>query len=256
MAALCCAGSFLCLSRTSPAMIYPPLLSSRFPLSTPAAFWASALGMRRLGAAVVWMQALQYYGDRDPEEVPPEFQRRPAEGFSLLYPQLKYYWQQVIRIDPLFIEAYLTGPVTLGWNLKRYDEALELIDEGIRTLEETRREVGRKGLIEVTRRHPLITGSGDYIDELLWKLYTLKTVLVYLDDENFPRAQSALEELLDRKDAPEVIKVMLAQIYARNGFYGESLSLWKELYDTTPDMDLRRSAERNIERLRALLYPG
>ncbi|MFW6172811.1 MAG: hypothetical protein ACOC5T_03615 [Elusimicrobiota bacterium] len=105
---------------------YPPIFSKTFPLSTPLSFLASMLGMRRLAADLIWIQVLQYYGERERGAVEELKKRKHQKKESLKqsYSKLQSYWQQIIRFDPLFVNAYLIGPTTLGWNLKRYDEAI------------------------------------------------------------------------------------------------------------------------------------
>ena len=243
-AVLLAALSGICLSNTSGSAVYPPLFSSSFPLSTPVAFWASTLGMRRLAADIVWVQALQYYSERD--EHIAENGLKDGDEKKDPYPELKSHWQQVVRLDPLFTEAYLTGPVTLGWNLKRYDQAFALLDEGIEAVSLLKERLRSSDMMTTGSRHLLMTGSGPYLEELVWKLYTLKTVLIYLDNDRFSDALPALERLSARENIPDTVKSVLAQLYARNGFYEKSLILWYELYSTTEDQALRDSAERNI----------
>ena len=229
--------------------VYPPLFSKTFPLSTPAAFWASTMGMRRLAADIVWIQSLQYYGEREGEhsaeihgDIPPQEDKTP-------YPQLKEHWQQIIRLDPLFVSAYLIGPTTLGWNLKRYDEALHLLSEGITAIENISEMLKGTEILHTDETHPLILGRGPYLEELKWKLYTLKATLVYLHNEEFEKAMPLLEQIALRDDTPEVIKVMLAQIYKTNKLYKKSLLLWKDIYEITRDKKRRESARNHIEEL-------
>lgn len=229
--------------------VYPPLFSKTFPLSTPAAFWASTMGMRRLAANIVWIQSLQYYGDREGGHSSEIHGDAHFQKDKILYPQLKEHWQQIIRLDPLFVSAYLTGPTTLGWNLKRYGEALHLLNEGITVIENLSEIFKGTEILHTDETHPLILGTAPYLEELKWKLYTLKTTLVYLHNEEFEKAMPTLEQIAFRDDTPEVIKVMLAQIYKTNKLYKKSLLLWEDIYIITRDKIRRESAQNHIKEL-------
>jgi tetratricopeptide (TPR) repeat protein len=229
--------------------IYPPLFSKKFPLSTPVSFWASALGMRRLAADIVWIQTMQYYGTRQKSGTS-ELLFNKDKKKSLSYPELKGYWQQIIRFDPLFINVYLVGPTTLGWNLKRYGEAMELIDEGIKVIEDIDITFKNLNIKEIDEIHPLILGKMSYFEEVKWKLYTLKSALIYLHQKKFEKAVSLLEKIAFKDDTPEEIKIMLAQIYESKNDYVKSLALWIKVFETTNDEERKLRAFNNVNRLK------
>ncbi|NLB35590.1 MAG: hypothetical protein GX817_07285 [Elusimicrobia bacterium] len=222
---------------------YPPLLSKKFPLGTPSAFWASLLGMRRVAADIVWIQAFQYYGDRYPDYTELE---REKEAELARYPLLLSYWQQVARLDPLFSHAYLTGATTLAWDLKRAPEALELLDEGIDFLEEMGVKFRLDSIIKTEGAHLLLTGKYEYYEELLWRMRTLRTVLIYINNDEFEEALPSLNALARLKDLPDDLKSMLAQIYERNAYYEEAFHLWALLHRNSLDTGLKEIAARRI----------
>ncbi len=215
---------------------YPPIFSKKFPLSTPISFWASMLGMRRLAANITWIQFLQYYGQPKIE-----------------FPKFLSYVEQTVRIDPLFIHAYLMGATVLGWNLKRYDEALQFLSEGIASIENLIERFQILDITEPDERHILIVGSGPYLKEVKWKLYQLKIILVFLHNEKFEEALPFLENIALRENIPEEIKVVLAQIYKTNKFYRKSLTLWEYIYQMTNRERRRKSAKNHIKELQEII---
>jgi tetratricopeptide (TPR) repeat protein len=235
--------------------VYPPVFSKTFPLSTPASFLASMLGMRRLSADIVWMQTLQYYGESEGHHHVElhGLDEHEHEEHGILYPELQQYWQQIIRFDPFFTNVYLTGPTTLGWNLKRYDQAMALLDEGIAALENISQTAD---VTETGEKHPLIIGKGAYFEELKWKLYTLKSIIVFLHTEEFDKAIPLLEKIVFRKETPENIKVILAQVYEANRYYRKALRLWMDIYDTTRKPDRKQSAQEHIQELSRIIFSG
>ncbi|MFC2060893.1 hypothetical protein ACFLUV_00090 [Elusimicrobiota bacterium] len=210
--------------------------------------------MRRLAADIIWIQTMQYYGTRE-KGSKREFHKDRSKDDSLktVYKDLKSYWQQIIRFDPLFVNAYLIGPTTLGWNLKRYDEAMEIIDEGIYTVEDM---LGRSIVLNIKEtdgKHPLITGSRPYLEELKWKLYTLKSIILFFNQDKFTEAIPLLEKIAFRKETPEEIKIILAQVYEQTGDYKKSASLWLHIYDSTVKQSRMDSAQENILRLKKFI---
>lgn len=241
--------------------IYPPLLSKTYPLGTPMAFWSSALGMRRLAGSILWVQAMQYYGTRTPNEgksneFPGEIYRGYSKSGPTLYPELKNHWQQIIRIDPYMASAYLTGPVTLGWNLRRYEEAMVLVNEGIKAVESIMQRQKKVEVMELTAAHPLLIGRGSSLKELRNRLYMLKTVIVFLRKNKFTEAIPHLEKIAAKEDTPEEISIMLAQIYTENGLYEKALNLWINLYETTARESTRQLAIKYLQRIEAEIIPS
>ncbi|MGM0441911.1 MAG: tetratricopeptide repeat protein [Elusimicrobiota bacterium] len=228
---------------------YPPIFSKKYPLSTPVSFWASMLGMRRLATDIVWLQAIQYYGQ--PEGKAYEFGKNsklPEE--KILYPKLKNYWKQIIRFDPYFVSAYLIGPTTLAWNLKRYDEAFELLTESIRVVENLQKRLKNYDIVETDKKHPLILGRGNYFEELRWKLYILKSSLTYMHRDEYGKAIQEFEKIVFEKDAPVELRIILAQLYEENSEYKKALKLWELVYKNSPKKSRRSLALKNINRLK------
>jgi len=247
-------------SKTPNTKIYPPLLSKKYPLSTPVSFWSSILGMRRFAADIVWIQTLQYYGSGHAELHAHGCKHCGGDhdghehAVHEMFPRLQQYWQQIIRLDPLFVSAYLTGPATVGWNLKRHDEAMELLDEEIKAVESVIDKFRNTDIIEIDKTHPLIIGNRPYLEEVKIKLYTLKSILVYLHNEQFEKAMPLLEKIASSKDTPAELKVVLAQIYERNKLYRKAAKLWMEIYDSCNDAKRKESAKNHLEELKKFIF--
>lgn len=242
-------------SKLSKNEIYPPIFSKKFPLSTPISFWATMLGMRRLAADIVWIQAMQYYGKKEEDQVS-VLSNTEHGKLRLLYPELKNYWQQIIRFDPTFVTAHLVGPITLAWNHKRYGEALELLDEGITMLNNISEKFKNIELKEVDERHPFIVGKGSYFEELKWKLYILKATIVYFNQEKYGQAVIELEKIAFLKGTPEEIQVILAQVYEERNENTKAIRLWIEIYEKTVNLNRKKSASNNIIRLKEIISSG
>ncbi|MBN2406897.1 MAG: hypothetical protein JXJ19_04300 [Elusimicrobia bacterium] len=234
--------------------VYPPIFSMKYPLSTPISFWASMLGMRRLAADIIWIQTLQYYGKREGTGSP-EF-KRGNDKDNTPYKDLQSYWQQLIRFDPLFVNAYLLGPTTLGWNLKRYDEAMALLDEGVEMVEEIQKNLRTLNINETDEEHPLIVGKSDVINELKWKLYLLKSIIVYLHQDKYGEATELLEKIAFQDETPEEIRIILAQIYEAQKDYRKALELWTIIYRSTLKETRRDSAAKHMNELKNIIFSG
>jgi tetratricopeptide (TPR) repeat protein len=225
------------------------MFSKKFPLSTPVSFWASLMGMRRLAADFVWVQTFQYYGERKAEEYAPGKKKEK----KILFPELIGHWQQLIRLDPTFSYVHLVGPTTLAWNLKRYDEAMILIDESIETVKDLKEKLAFTHMHHTDETHPLVLGKYSYFEELLWKLYTLKTVIVYFNQDRFFETIPLLERLVLIKGTPDEIKVILAQIYEEKSENLKALRLWINIFETTKKPDRKERAFMHIQNLKTKL---
>jgi tetratricopeptide (TPR) repeat protein len=234
---------------------YPPIFAKRFPLSTPVSFFASMLGMRRLATDIVWIQGIQYFGTRK-GNLSEQLGAGHKEELKKMYPELLSYWQQVIRFDPMFVAAHLTGPVTLAWNLRRYDEALVLIDEAIASVEAVEniaKADPQSVFISVDSTHPLMNKRNAYIEELKWKLYKIKATIFYMDKLEYDKATVLLEKVAFQEDAPLDLKIILAQLYNENGQYGHALKLWQYIYAAAERINRKENALKHIEELKELI---
>lgn len=78
-----------------------------------------SLGHQRLVADLLWLQAIQYYGDK--------LIRRTAH-----MPNLAPYFDAITDLDPQFERAFSFGAYALADDLKAPDKAMALLEKGIR----------------------------------------------------------------------------------------------------------------------------
>ncbi|MCA9726701.1 MAG: hypothetical protein KC729_03395 [Candidatus Eisenbacteria bacterium] len=85
----------------------------------PTGDWVrpAVCGFSALAADIVWLRALQYYGQH--------------RGTDRHYPYLETLFRTLTDLDPHFINAYIFGALTLAEDEHREEAALELLRRGI-----------------------------------------------------------------------------------------------------------------------------
>ena len=227
----------LCLSRTF-KFPYPPfdqlifdvdrefqsLPSFARPLGSEGGFrdfGGLLMGMRRLTADIGWVSVLQYYGAH---ETAHEETGAPHDMAAGNYPALKLMVLRVVRLDPYFHFAYLYGAGSLAFNLNRYDEAIELLSEGIK------------------------------YNPTVWKLRLYVAAVVWKKKGAYDRLIPLLEEAIRYPDCPNLVKSCLANIYKARKNYARALQIWLDILES-PNVDAtyRNQAREQIEELRGKL---
>jgi tetratricopeptide (TPR) repeat protein len=173
---------------------FPPLSElPPTPYSLQDAAMAAA-GLRAAAADLAWIELLQYAAG-GLTEVPDE----PGREFEHVRPLT----ERVVRLDPSFHRAYLFGAGMLGWfqNLRRYDDAIELLRQGLRD------DPGQ----------PLYA---EYI-----------AALAYQKRGDTTKALAVLEPLADDPRSPVVMREILANLYKEKGEYAKSLAIWEAILD-------------------------
>jgi tetratricopeptide (TPR) repeat protein len=213
-------GAALALA-VSPTLIrgaraFPPL--SELP-STPYSLQDAALvsaGLRAAAADLAWVQLLQYSAG-DVAELPD----KPGAPFE----HIKTMSERVVRLDPAFHRAYLYGAGVLGWfqNVKRYDDAVDLLREGMRD------DPGQ----------PLYS---EYIAALAFQKRGDTTKMLAI-----------LESAAADPHSPIVMKDILANIDKSQGEYAKSLALWEEMLDNPEDAREWPRARVEISDIRRLM---
>ena len=197
------------------ARAFPPL--STLP-STPFSLQDAALtsaGLRASAADLAWIQLLQY----------------SAGGISELadeakpFEHMKPMTERVVRLDPSFHRAYLYGAGVLGWfrNVERYDDAVDLLREGMRD------DPGQ----------PLYS---EYIAALAFqkKGDTAHMMEILVPAAADPRS-------------PIEMKAILANIYKTQGEYAKSLAIWEDMLDNEDDAREWPRARLQISEIRGLM---
>ena len=215
-------GAALALG-AQPAMIrgaraFPPL--SELP-ATPYSLQDAALvsaGLRALAADLAWIQLLQYSaGDV------PELTDEPGTPFKFVKPLA----ERVVRLDPSFHRGYLYGAGVLGWfkNVQRYDDAVDLLKEGMRN------DPGRPEYSE-------------YI-----------AALAFQKRGDAARMLAILEPAAADPRAPVVMKTILANLYKTRGEYAKALALWEKILDDEDESNEWPRARSQIADIRRLMKP-
>jgi tetratricopeptide (TPR) repeat protein len=164
-----------------------------------------------LMGAVYWTRAVQYYGNKH---------RLHDRNLELLWPLLDI----TTTLDSNLIVAYRFGATFLSEEPPRGagqpDEAVKLLERGIRA-------------------------NPDY-----WRLYQDLGNVYYFDKKDYPKASQAFLEGSKNPDAKIWMKVMAAKIAAEGESLETSYFLWKEIYDTTKDVQVKKNAEEHLRSLK------
>ena len=177
-------------------------------------------GVRSLGADLAWIQLLQYYGD-------------PANEAGNYKDFLQYCWR-VVYFDPFASYAYLTGSAGLAWNMKRPEEALQLLQYGINVTD----EYGANMTSDA--RQPF------------WQYHLYMSAIIYKQTGDFSKMIQMLVRATEQPNCPNMVKAVLANILEESKDYRGAIRLWFEVYATKDPMYLSR-AEEKIVALRKLL---
>ena len=213
-------GAALALG-AQPALIhgarpFPPLSSlPSTPLSLQDAALASS-GLRAAAADLAWIQLLQYSAG-GMAEVTDE----PGKPFEHIKPMA----ERVVRLDPSFHRAYLYGAGVLGWfrNVERYDDAVELLQEGI-------------------RNDPGEPRYSEYIAALAFQKRGDTAHLIEI-----------LVPLAADPRSPIEMKAILANTYKSRGEYAKALAIWEDMLDNEDDAREWPRARGQIVEIRRLM---
>lgn len=203
-------------------------------------------GARRIAADVAWIQLLQYYGSPEkPMDKDTEFRlsvdmTKKFLGMQIhgdydadyeggVYPLLLTYCVRITNLDPFFTEAYLYGAGALAWNLKRPQEAIELLQSGIKNLE------GHRQNITNDPRYPF------------WQFNLYTAAIIYRNKGEFDKMVSLLEVAVRQPHCPNIVRSILANIYQQKGQYARALKLWIDVSESGDATYSARSAQKIAE---------
>jgi hypothetical protein len=200
-----------------------PLTPLRFAPMPQYAMMDMALGcggLRRLGAGLAWVQLLQYYGNSD-------------NGTDKYKDFLQYCWR-IVYFDPFASYAYLTGSAGLAWNMARPEEALSLLEYGIRVTD----EYG-------------VNMTSDF-RQPFWQYHLYVSAIVYKQKGDFSNMIQMLVKAAQQPNCPNMLKAVLANVLESIQDYKGSLRLWFEIYSSNDPMYTKK-AEEKIMMLRGLV---
>jgi len=171
---------------------------------------AMSLEYAPLLADIYWTRVVQFYGNK---------RMRGQANLELLWPLLDI----TTTLDPNLVVAYRFGAIFLSQSAPsgagRPDLAVQLIQRGIQV-------------------------NPDY-----WRLYEDLGFVYYFDLKDYPKASEAFLEGSKMPGALVWMKIMAARIAAEGESYTTSLFLWKDIYDSTTDPQVKANALRHLELL-------
>lgn len=173
-----------------------------------------SLGYSSLVADIYWTRAVQYFGARHMEE--------PAR-YELLAPLLEI----TTDLDPQLIVAYENGSIFLCQKppdgAGEPDKAVALVEKGIRA------------------------------NPSYWRLYFTLGFIHYVDRHDYKAAQEAFQKGSEVPGALSWMKVMAARMAEHADDPTTAAYLWKTIYETTKEKEIRDTAEKHLVSLRVEL---
>jgi tetratricopeptide (TPR) repeat protein len=209
--ALSFAGSVLAGNRVQTARGREATLEDVLYISSGKTLKRMSLGYSSLMGNIYWTRAVQYFGAR--------VQR--STRFDLLAPLLDI----TTDLDPHLIPAYENGSIFLSQNIPygagRPDQAVALLEKGI-------------------RENP---------DK--WHLYFTLGFIQYWDRNDYQAAQDAFERGSQVPGALPYLKIMAARMAEKATDAATAIAMWKAIYDSSTNSDIRDTAVKHISSLRA-----
>jgi tetratricopeptide (TPR) repeat protein len=164
-----------------------------------------------LMADIYWTRVVQYYGNKHV---------RGQANLELLWPLLDI----TTTLDPNLLVAYRFGGMFLSQRAPtgagRPDLAVKLIQRGI-------------------------LANPEY-----WRLYEDLGFVYYFDLKDYQKASEAFLEGSKKPDAQVWMKVMAAKIATEGASYETSVFLWKDIYETSKDPEIKENAQMHLKLLR------
>jgi hypothetical protein len=170
-----------------------------------------SLGYSSLLADVYWTRAVQYFGAQH---------MRGSERYDLLAPLLDI----TTDLDPNLIVAYETGSIFLCQEppdgAGQPDKAVALVEKGIRA------------------------------NPSSWRLYFTLGFIHYVDRHDPKAAEQAFQKGSEVPGALSWMKVMAARMAEHADDPSTAAYLWKTIYETTKDKEIKDTAEKHLISLR------
>lgn len=164
-----------------------------------------SLGQDDTLADLIYLWSIQYYGH--------------YQG-GVRYDYLMQIYDRVItELDPQFEDAYLLGAMILSMEAQRHEEALKLLDKGIRENPQD------------------------------WLLPFEAGFIAYSSLRDYRRAAAYFRVAMERPGVNPVVRRFYAEMFNRMGDSRVSLQHWKEIHDTAESDYVRRIAARHVRDL-------
>jgi tetratricopeptide (TPR) repeat protein len=161
-----------------------------------------------LMGAVYWTRAVQYFGAKH---------QMHDQSLELLWPLLDI----ATTLDPRLLVAYRFGAIFLSDTPPRGagqpDLAVRLLERGLKE-------------------------NPEY-----WRFYQDLGDVYYFDEKDYARASEAFRKGGSYPGAPIWMKVMAAKIAEEGESLETSYFLWKQVYDTATDPEIKKNADTNLK---------
>ena len=165
-----------------------------------------------LMGAIYWTRVVQYFGAKH---------QMHDRNLELLWPLLDI----ATTLDPHLIVAYRFGAIFLGDDPPRGagepDLAVRLLERGIKE-------------------------NPEY-----WRFYQDLGDVYYFNKKDYAKASEAFRKGSSYPEAPIWMKVMAAKIAEEGESLETSYFLWKQVYDTASDPQIKKNAETHLKLLSA-----
>lgn len=221
LAALSAAAALGAVSAGLPAAGFPTVPSASLAgdgVVAGATLWS--LGMRRLAAELAFIRALVYYGTHEDEHEghsADDGHDHGGKGYEELLPRFR----RILALDPYWTHPVLWGAGALAFTVDRPDEAILILDEGLKV-----RPADAKLLATVA-------------------------AVGFQQRGDLAQALERLMPVVDSGEAPTMLKNMAAYMNERAGHRDVAVRLYREILGSR-EASYHDNAARGLTRLGAL----
>ncbi|MGZ4829147.1 MAG: tetratricopeptide repeat protein [Candidatus Angelobacter sp.] len=206
------AGTVLCRSQVEKLRGKEVTLEEVLYMPSGKSVKRLSLGYSSLLADIYWTRAVQYFGDK---------LNQRSMRYDLLYPLLDI----TTDLDPHLIVAYEFGSLFLSQpppdGAGQPEKAVALVEKGIRE------------------------------NPSYWRLYFTLGFIHYLDRRDYKAAGAAFLKGSEVPGALPWMKVMAARMAEHGDDRSTAVYLWKAVYDTSIDPQVKETAVQHLTSLRA-----
>jgi tetratricopeptide (TPR) repeat protein len=206
------AGTVLCRSQVEKLRGKEVTLEEVLYMPSGKSVKRVSLGYSSLLADIYWTRAVQYFGDK---------LNKRSMRYDLLYPLLDI----TTDLDPHLIIAYEFGSLFLSQSppdgAGQPEKAVALVEKGIRE------------------------------NPSYWRLYFTLGFIHYLDRRDYKAAGEAFLKGSEVPGALPWMKVMAARMAEHGDDRSTAVYLWKAVYDTSIDPQVKDTAVQHLTSLRA-----
>jgi tetratricopeptide (TPR) repeat protein len=206
------AGTVLCRSQVEKLRGKEVTLEEVLYMPSGKAVKRLSLGYSSLLADIYWTRAVQYFGNKMDQR---------SMRYDLLYPLLDI----TTDLDPHLIVAYEFGSLFLSQpppeGAGQPEKAVALVEKGIRE------------------------------NPSYWRLYFTLGFIHYLDRRDYKAAATAFLKGSEVPGALPWMKVMAAKMAEHGDDRSTAIYLWKAVYDTSIDPQVKDTAVQHLTSLRA-----